>query len=214
MSHQTDTAEKTRVEKTGMRRNRMAHTKWAGAGLALMLPFLQSLWDIESAVHETLEWLGYLLILAGVFGRVWCSVYIGGRKNYELIDIGPYSIVRNPLYVFSFVAITGIALTTGMITIAILVQLLFVAYYRSVVEREEAALLDAYGPVYADYLARVPRWIPRFTLWREPVEISVRPRFLYLTLRDIGWIVLLFPVIEGIDALQMDGWLPVLLRLP
>ena len=205
---------KTRVEKSGMVRRRMTHTKWAGLGLALLLPFIQSFWGIESAMHETLEWIGYVLIFAGVFGRVWCSAFIGGRKNYELIDIGPYSIVRNPLYVFSFLAVTGVALTTGMIAVAVAAMSLFLIYYRFVIEREEEALLDAYGAPYADYLARVPRWWPRPSLWREPGEIVVRPRYVYLTLRDIGWIILLFPAVEAIDAAQAAGWLPVLLRLP
>ena len=203
-----------RVEKSGMMRNRMSHTRVAAIGLALLLPFLQSMWGVESVAHEAVEWVGYLFVLVGVFGRVWCSLYIGGRKNYELIDIGPYSMVRNPLYVFSFIAVTGVALTTGMITVALLVQALFVAYYRFVIDREETALRDAYGAPYADYLQRVPRWLPRPGLWREPGELTVQPRFLYLTLRDIGWIVLLFPLVEAIDALQASGWLPVLLRLP
>lgn len=202
------------VEKSGMVRRRMVHSKIAGLGLALLLPFLQSYWGRESALHETLEWTGYVLIVAGVLGRVWCSAYIGGRKNAELIDIGPYSIVRNPLYVFSFIAITGIAMTTGMVTVTVLAQLVFGAYYRVVVEREEAALGAAYDGQYAAYMTRVPRWWPRPRIWREPGEIIVRPRYLYLTLRDIGWILLLFPAIEGIDALQTAGWLPVLLRLP
>jgi protein-S-isoprenylcysteine O-methyltransferase Ste14 len=205
---------KTHVEKSGMMRRRMTHTKWAGLGLALLLPFLQSIWGVESTAHETFEWTGYGLVVIGVLGRVWCSAFIGGRKNYELIDIGPYSIVRNPLYVFSFFAVLGIALTTGMLTVALLTTMLFAVYYRVVIEREEAALLAAYDGHYADYLARVPRWWPRFGLWREPGEIAVRPRYVYLTLRDIGWIVLLFPAVEAIDAAQAAGWLPVLLHLP
>lgn len=209
-----ETAAGTKVEKSGMVRRRMSHTKWAGLGLALLLPFLQSIWGVESAAHEGLEWFGYLLIIVGIFGRVWCSAYIGGRKNYELIDIGPYSVVRNPLYVFSFLAVSGVALTTGMLTVTVLVQMLFVAYYRVVVKREEEALGAAYGKPYTDYLTRVPRWWPRLQQWREPGELTIRPRFLYLTLRDIGWVLLLFPIVEGIDYAQADGWLPVLLHLP
>lgn len=212
-AHGTTTTQ-TFVEKSGLVRRRMVHTKIAAAALALLLPFLQTYWGLNSTLHETLEWIGYSLIIAGVAGRVWCSAYIGGRKNDELIDIGPYSIVRNPLYVFSFLAISGIAMTTGMVTVTVLAQVLFAVYYRGVVSREEAALGAAYGERYADYMARVPRWWPRPGLWREPGEITVRPRFLYLTLRDIGWILLLFPVVEGIDSLQAWGWLPVLLRLP
>jgi protein-S-isoprenylcysteine O-methyltransferase Ste14 len=214
MGQQTGTASKFNIDKSALMRTRMTHTRWAGIGFALLLPFLQSAWGVESAPHEIIEWFGYFLVIAGVFGRIWCAAYIGGRKNDELVDIGPYSVVRNPLYVFSFLAVTGVALTTGMLTVALLVQLLFAGYYRAVVEREEKALLDAYGRPYADYLGRVPRWLPRFARWREPGEIMVKPRFLYLTLRDIGWVILLFPVVEAIDALQAAGYLPVLLRLP
>lgn len=214
MTQQTDTETIMHVEKSGMMSRRMTHTKWAGLGLALLLPFVQSIWGVHSTLHESLEWTGYFLVVIGVFGRVWCSAYIGGRKNYELIDIGPYSIVRNPLYVFSFLIVSGVALATGMVTVMLLVQILYAAYYRLVIEREEAALLEAYGAAYADYLKRVPRWLPRPGLWREPGEITVRPRFLYLTLRDIGWVVLLLPAIEAIDTIQGAGWLPVLLHLP
>ena len=206
--------EKTRVEKSGMVRRRMTHTRWAVVAIALLLLFLQPRWGAASGVHESLAWLGLFLVVAGVFGRVWCSLYIGGRKNYELVDIGPYSMVRNPLYVFSFLAVTGIALATGMLAVTLLVWILFFGYYRSVIGREEAALLEAYGAPYAGYLTRVPRWWPRPGLWREPAEITVRPRFLYLTLRDIGWVLLLLPALDGIAALQAAGWLPVLLRLP
>ena len=47
---------------------------------------------------------------AACAGRLWCSVYIAGKKNRELVKVGPYSVCRNPLYFFSLVGAIGAAL--------------------------------------------------------------------------------------------------------
>lgn len=202
------------VDRSRNLRTRGRNTRILGLAAMLALPFVQSRWPVEGVLHETLEMAGLALLVACILGRIWCSAYIGGRKNYELVTIGPFSVVRNPLYVFNFIGFTGIGLLTGMVTVTLAIQLLFVLYYRVVVAREEEALAAAYGAPYRDYLARVPRWIPDPRLWIEPGAIEVRPRFLYLTARDIAWIILLYPLIELIDHLQMSGTLPVLLHLP
>jgi protein-S-isoprenylcysteine O-methyltransferase Ste14 len=40
--------------------------------------------------------------------RLWCSLYISGYKNSQLITSGPYSLCRNPLYFFSFVGFAAL----------------------------------------------------------------------------------------------------------
>lgn len=202
------------VDRSRNLRTRGRNTRLLGFASMLALPFVQSRWPVEGVLHESLEMTGLALLVACILGRIWCSAYIGGRKNYELVTIGPFSVVRNPLYVFNFVGFTGIGLLTGMATVTLAIQLLFVLYYRVVVAREEEALAAAYGAPYRAYLARVPRWLPDPRLWIEPGAIEVRPRFLYLTARDVAWIILLYPLIELIDHLQMSGSLPVLLHLP
>ena len=52
-------------------------------------------------VQALLETGGVILILVCIVGRTWCTLYIGGNKKRELITAGPYSVVRNPLYVFT-----------------------------------------------------------------------------------------------------------------
>ncbi len=52
---------------------------------------------------------GITAIFVAIAGRAWVLLYIGGRKNSELVTYGPYSITRNPLYVFSLTGITGVA---------------------------------------------------------------------------------------------------------
>ena len=202
------------VDNTRNARNRMRYIRLIAVALIAALPFVQSVWSVAGQTHETFEIIGVAFLIVCIAGRVWCSAYIGGRKNYELVQDGPFSIVRNPLYVFSFIGVSGIGLLTGMVTVTIFAQIVFVLFHHATILREETVLRDAYGPAYQTYLDTVPRWIPKFSLWREPDEIRVRPRFLYLTLRDIAWIVLLFPFVEAIDALQVAGHLPVLIHLP
>jgi protein-S-isoprenylcysteine O-methyltransferase Ste14 len=56
---------------------------------------------LTGRIHEFLEMAGVSLALLCVAGRMWSSLYIGSRKNRELVTAGPYSITRNPLYFFS-----------------------------------------------------------------------------------------------------------------
>ena len=76
---------------------------------ALML-FSQSYWQPDTPVHEALELAGVALIGVAILGRTWSSLYIGGRKNSVLVQYGPYSLMRNPLYTFSFIGALGIGL--------------------------------------------------------------------------------------------------------
>ena len=52
-------------------------------------------------ISIALKIVGFILILIGGFGRLWSSLYIEGNKNEKLISGGPYSMMRNPLYIFS-----------------------------------------------------------------------------------------------------------------
>jgi len=202
------------VDRSIMLRGRMRIMRVLALAIVLTLPFLQSLWQLDGPVHETLESIGIVLLVVCIGGRVWCSAYIGGRKNYELVTAGPFSVVRNPLYVFSFVGATAVGLLTGMFTVTLAFQIIFVAYHHATILREEKALAEAYGAPYREYLQRVPRWLPNWRLWNEPKKIEVQPRFLYLTLRDVVWIGLMYPLVESFDWLQAAGYLPVLIHLP
>ena len=164
--------------------------------------------------HELLDLLSYTLLIVAVLGRIWCSVYIGGRKKRELVAAGPYSIVRNPLYVFSFLGVTGIGLASGTVTLTIMLCLLFTVYYAAVVRHEERILTELFGEPYTAYIARVPRWLPKFMLWSDNYRPQVEPRVVLITMRDSVWFFIALPVFETIEYLHGLGYLPVVLNLP
>lgn len=159
--------------------------------------------------RECMLWLGYALVILGAFGRAYCSAYIGGRKNDVIVREGPFSVARNPLYVFSFIAVTGIGLQSGMWTLLILLATAFLLYYPQVVSREEAFLANKFGNDYMEYMRAVPRWIPNFKLWREPESIESHPRFIRRTLMDAAIFFLPMPCFAIIEALHARDILPV-----
>lgn len=178
------------------------------------LLFGQSLFAPETVVHETIEMFGVLLIFLGIVGRLWSTLYIGGRKSQEVVSGGPYSITRNPLYLFSSLAACGVGAQMGSIVAMIGFGLLCAAAFHVVILREERFLAQALGAPYRAYLARVPRFWPALSLYDEGDSGGFRPKALLSTLLDGLVFLVAMPAFELIDAGQMSGVLPVLFRLP
>lgn len=168
----------------------------------------------ETFSRACMTWVGYALVIVGAMGRAYCSVFIGGRKNDEVIRSGPYSIVRNPLYVFSFLALVGVGLQSGMFMMLALLVSAFMAYYPMVVAKEEAFLLHKFGAPYEAYLREVPRWKPDFKLWNEPEYVECQPKFIRRTLMDAAVFFLPLPFFAILHALQAQQVVPVWFLLP
>ncbi|MER8849049.1 MULTISPECIES: methyltransferase family protein [Mesorhizobium] len=182
--------------------------------LFLALLFGQSTFPPDTPVHETIEMFGVLLIFLGIVGRLWATLYIGGRKSSEVVTGGPYSITRNPLYVFSTVAAAGVGAQIGSFSGITLFAVLCAGAFHIVILREEKFLKEALGVTYADYLARVPRFFPKLSLYEEGDTGSFKPRLLLTTLLDGLVFLIALPAFELIDGAQLSGMLPVWFRLP
>lgn len=164
--------------------------------------------------HIWMEFGGFLAMLAAVGLRLWCTLYIGDRKNAELAVDGPYSVSRNPLYLGSILGAVGVGMQTGMLTFAVLAGLICWGIFAVVVRREEAFLRGRFGPAYDRYCARVPRFWPRFDLYDDGAGVGTfTTRSLKKTLRDGAVFFLAVPLTEVIENLHEAGWLPALLSL-
>lgn len=165
-------------------------------------------------MHEMIEWVGFVLITTCILGRTWASLYIGGRKIEELVTIGPYSVMRNPLYFFSILGGAGVGAQSGSIVVALICGVVAYLVFSVVVRQEEKVLLDRYGDVYRRFMARVPRFFPKPSLWRDEATLTIRPRRVVSTFLDALIFFLAIPIAEGLERLQDIGTLPVLLTLP
>lgn len=192
---------------------RMAHSRIFIALLVILLIMSGTQLSGDIVALKIMEWAGYILVVIGVFIRIYSSLYIGGRKNSDLIVDGPFSIVRNPLYVGSFIAVAGIGLQSTSLIILCLLIMGFIAYYPFVVLREEAFLTQRFGEAYTRYKKATPRIIPKFNLWHSPEELVCKPRFVLRTMCDGALFFLPLPLLDLLMTLHASGDIPVLMTL-
>ena len=102
----------------------------------------------NEAVSISLDVIGFVFVLIGGFGRIWASLYIEGNKIGKIISKGPYSMMRNPLYVFSLILLIGYCLAIQSIIIASVFIILFVLIYVPTIYNEEKRLLSAHNERY------------------------------------------------------------------
>ena len=195
------------------RRRKIAVLAFSVVVLALVL-VTHSAAGSNTAWHETVDIAGAALIVLCILGRTWTSIYIAGSKRRLVVDIGPYSLVRNPLYVFSAIGAAGVGLTTGSVAIGGLLGLATLLIFHIVILSEENFLGERFPAEYADYTARVGRWIPKFSAWRDEKWVSTRPANIVTTFRDTCLFLLAVPAFELVEHLQDSGILPVLFSLP
>jgi protein-S-isoprenylcysteine O-methyltransferase Ste14 len=167
-----------------------------------------SVWDIF------FEATGIFLLGVCCLGRLWALMYISGNKIHTLITDGPYSIVRHPLYVFSLMGALGIGLLSENVAVLAVLSGFFLLYYPFVIAAEERILLMKHGHAYENYMARVPRYVPRWSLLREPLLISVHAAIYRKTFSEAIWFIWAIIPLEIIERLHEASVLPVFLRFP
>lgn len=166
-----------------------------------------------SGWHEIIELIGFLLLIAAALGRIWCTIYIAGRKNKELCQLGPYSLCRNPLYLFSFLGTIGFGIALQNLILAAISGIIYLAYYRGVIRSEERRLAHIFGDAFTQYMNTVPRFWP---LWRKPTSseaLTVSPKVLERGLREVVWFLFAIIGAEIINYIHENGHL-VFLTLP
>jgi len=173
-------------------------------------------WPENGWVDTMMEICGFVLVLICTLGRIWCSLYIAGRKQKELVTEGPYSLTRNPLYFFSLIGAVGVACGTETITFPLLVALAFALYYPHVIRNEEDKMRALFGEQYTLYAARVPVFFPNFRAvlrLEEPDSYLVRPRLVRKELLRVGWFIAVFLIVHSFEWLHEIGVLPVMFHL-
>ncbi|MGN6387592.1 MAG: methyltransferase family protein [Verrucomicrobiota bacterium] len=159
----------------------------------------------QPAIHEgtwinlALDTLGWVLFYGGVAFRVWATLYVGARKLKTLVDQGPYSITRNPLYVGSLLMALGSAIFLKSVVFAAAVLFVMVVYTMAMVPTEERALHRQHLENYDAYRSRVPRYIPRPSLFTTPDMIEVKIAGVRLEAKRLAlwiWVPLLCAVVQ------------------
>jgi protein-S-isoprenylcysteine O-methyltransferase Ste14 len=92
-------------------------------------------------------------------GRSW-RIGVDESERTELVTHGPFRLVRNPIYSAMLPAFAGLALMAPNPLALAAPVLLFVSLELQVRVAEEPHLLRTHGDDYAEYAARVGRFVP------------------------------------------------------
>jgi protein-S-isoprenylcysteine O-methyltransferase len=113
-------------------------------------------------------WLGLGVIVAGLALRWWAvltlrrffTVDVAIHAGHQLVETGPYRVVRHPAYAGSLLSFAGLSLCVSSWVSALVILVPIAAAFLYRVQVEERALLGAFPSEYRAYAARTARLLP------------------------------------------------------
>ena len=129
-------------------------------------PRLDSALGVIGAVFAVIGWLVLLWCARdfAVRGRGTPAPYDPPR---QLVVDGLYRFVRNPMYFALVTSVLGQAAMYRSRTVLWYAVVVALCFHLRVVLYEEPKLTELFGQSFADYRARVPRWVPLVALRRR-----------------------------------------------
>lgn len=158
----------------------------------------------ELPLAPFMEYGGFALLIIAAVGRIWSSLYICGRKDNELTTDGPFSLCRNPLYLFSFLGAVGFMLAAENLLLAALIVPVFWGYYHFVIQGEEKRLLEIFGQSYTDYCKTTPRLIPKFSNYHSRKAVMIDLRIMKSSILDASCFLVLIVLIELLEQFKLS----------
>jgi protein-S-isoprenylcysteine O-methyltransferase Ste14 len=116
---------------------------------------------------ETVQWMAGILCIAGLALCVWARATLGRnwsgtitlKEGHELIERGPYRLVRHPIYTGLLAMFLATAVTFGHLGGLVAIILAFGSFWIKLSE-EEKLMLQQFPDQYGSYQQRVKRIIP------------------------------------------------------
>jgi protein-S-isoprenylcysteine O-methyltransferase Ste14 len=142
------------------------------AGSAPALALLDILEPIPSLDGSVGHAIGLILACGGIvltfgaqlaMGDAW-RIGVDSGERTELVTGGPFELVRNPIYSAMTPTVLGLVLMVPSVVAVVAFVALVIALELQVRTVEEPYLLRVHGADYANYAARVGRFVPRFGL--------------------------------------------------
>ena len=137
------------------------------------IPFILALLYFAAPTGDTIA-IGIPIMAIGECLRIWAVGYAGASTRArslgaarDLVTTGPYSYVRNPLYLGNFLLSLGVCLVANVYWLIVVLLVGYFLQYLPIIAVEEAHLAESCGPVYQAYREHVQRFVPRFRAYPE-----------------------------------------------
>jgi len=194
--------------------SRVVVSRIFGVLVIILVLFTGHSFTQDSMTDILFEISGLFFLTICSVSRLWALMYIGGFKRRELITDGPYSIVRNPLYVSSLIGAIGIGLASENLLILAVILLFYLLYYPFTILAEEKKLADKFGNDYIEYAGRTPRFWPKLSLYKKAEPYQINAAVFLRGLATGMWFIWIFILLHFIEMMQNAGFIPVVLRIP
>ncbi len=107
-------------------------------------------------------WTGAAIVVVGELLRIWAAGHL--RKNAEVTTTGPYAYVKNPLYLGTFLILSGFCIQAWNPWLFGVGACIFLFYYAPTKKRREGdRLRERFGATWDAYDRAVADYIPRLT---------------------------------------------------
>ena len=155
--------------KRTVRRNWLANIAWRGGIAGSVILLYNLLPDSPFRTGElpilALNVLGLVLAATGVALAIWARLYLGRnwgdplsvKQDAELVTLGPYAYIRNPIYTGVLIGMLGSALVNWWAAIPLIWS---AAYFVYASRSEEQLMLKEFPETYPAYKAQTWRLIP------------------------------------------------------
>ena len=143
---------------------------WLLLAAAAVLASAETLDPIGSLDTEGVQVAGVTLFGVGLLGTLFAQFAMGDSwrigveesDRTELVTGGIFGVVRNPIYSAMIPAFVGVALLVPNAVALLAFAVLIVGLEIQTRLVEEPHLLNVHGSAYAEYAARVGRFVPGF----------------------------------------------------
>ncbi len=172
---------------------------------------------LPNAQTMTYAFVAGIMVVVSLW-RMWAGSILTPKimmrfkvQNERLVTLGPYRLVRNPIYLADLVAFLGFALVLP--PIGLLMPLLLFVHYEFIIRHEEEALRATHGTLFEQYTQQVPRLLPRCKSLKNLPQVF---KEFVLTLPGIthNALYLLFAPGFALSAVTRQLWPAILIGLP
>jgi protein-S-isoprenylcysteine O-methyltransferase Ste14 len=132
---------------------------------------------------------GLLIAAAGQIFRIYAAGFI--FKNKALAKVGPYALVRHPLYLGNVLILLGFTLACANLYVVVAVVVFFLVWYPAAIAYEDQKLERIFGEQWHE--------------WSKDIRALVPGRFRWADLKSGDW--------DTYQSLIRNGELPISLYL-
>ncbi len=175
-----------------------------------LILFTESVWREPDWLFDVFEITGVFMIIGAVLGRFWAILYVGAVKNKIIMQDGPYSICRHPLYLFSTIGVVGFGLMLGSFILTVVLGGAAFLILTATARREEVFLRAEFGADYDAYAARVPRIWPKISLFHAEPTVTSSLKAMRTNFFDALVFLAFIPLAELMEGVKDAGFLPTI----